>query len=346
VANIVEILVKANTSQATTGISKFTSSLNSVVQGLTGFTIAQLSASGAIIAGANAIKNAVIDWATYVEEIRKFSSVTGMAAEESSRLIQVADDMRISSTSMATAMRMMAQNGVSPSIEAIAALSDQFLAAEDAAARAKLAQKVFGEQWAALAPLLEMGGAAIIAQTAAVESNLVVTEKAIEQTNEYMLAMDAWEDTVTGVKNEIGLGLMPALTGLLQTIMEGDKRIEESGAAWMQHIPILQQVIAVWAILQGVIESVVGWVNAYNSAAAAAAAPPSFGGGNTGYNPVPPGAYQPPAGGGGTTPTQPPPTNPYGPNGAQFTSPTINVYNQVDSSRAAANVVDAVTRRR
>ena len=224
--NTVKITFQAVVQQAVKEVDKLKggleklnkSGLGQAVEGLTGFKLSGLGAAGAAVALGNAIKQSVNDWSAYAEQMDKSAKLAGISVEEMSRLTQAADDFRVSQDSLKTAMQMALKNGFTPSIENIAQLSDELLSIKDPAERAEKASKIFGRQWAEIAPMLLKGGDAIRAGTDAIADNLVVTDEAVKANAEYIKAMDDLQDAWTGVKNTAAQELIPALTNVLNAL--------------------------------------------------------------------------------------------------------------------------------
>lgn len=224
-ANEVKILVNV-IDKATATLNKIQAELTKTGQaGKTGFmgmasgalaAVGGVAAlGGAVAAAANFAQGAVNDWADYNEEIRKMSIATGAAPEDLSRMMQAADDLGVSMDSLQTAFKLVAKNGVQPTIANIAKLSDQLLAITDPTKRAEEAARLFGRQWAEIAPFVLAGSEAIMDGTAAIDENMVATQKSIDQSREYKVAIDDLTDRWTALKNSAAMVILPvAIEGL------------------------------------------------------------------------------------------------------------------------------------
>ena len=82
------------------------------------------------------IKQSVAETVAYAQSVRELSYVLGTSAEETSRIVQVADDYLISTEKLTTALRFAVKNGFEPSIDSLAQLADQFNAISDPNERA------------------------------------------------------------------------------------------------------------------------------------------------------------------------------------------------------------------
>lgn len=221
-ANEVKILITA-IDKASGTLNKIQSELTQTGQagksGFMGMASGALAAVGGVAAvgaavgtAANFVKGAVNDWADYNEQIRKMSIATGAAPEDLSRMMQAADDLGVSMDSLQTAFKLVAKNGIQPTIENIAKLSDDLLAIEDPTKRAEEAARLFGRQWAEIAPFVLASGDAIREGTAAISDSLVATQESIDKSREYKVQLDNLADAWTGVKNSIAMEAMPVMT--------------------------------------------------------------------------------------------------------------------------------------
>lgn len=163
----------------------------------------------------------------YASEVRDLSAATGAGAEETSRLLQVLDDYELTASDAAAASRALRDEGLSPTIDTLADLSDQFLAIEDPAQRADFLMEHFGRTGAGFARLMAQGGIAIRAANAAVDERLVLTAEDIQQSEELRLALDSIGDSMHGIAIAIGNDLIPGLAnwaGALGTVISMHQR--------------------------------------------------------------------------------------------------------------------------
>lgn len=149
---------------------------------------------------------------SYAKTVEDMARVTGSGAEETSRLIQVADDLQISATDLSTALAGAVRKGINPSVDSIAALSDEYLKLQPGLEQSKFLMDNFGRSGLAMARLMEQGGDSIREMGAAVDDSLVMTEDGIKAAQDYALALDTLNDRVEGAKMAIGSKLVPVLT--------------------------------------------------------------------------------------------------------------------------------------
>lgn len=202
------------------------------VKGLVQVKSAILNAAavaGTLVAAGFAIKKAFDATAgvlvAYADRVRRLSDATGISAEDSSRLIQVLDDVKISYDQLE---KVVAKNGKTFdfSIEGIAAMSDEYLRLTDANEQAAFMQERFGKQWVSFVPIMKQGGQAIREGAAAIDDSLVLTQKAVNDAREYEIAVDALSDAWLGVKMTIGQDVLPVFTQLLNNHRDHARALE------------------------------------------------------------------------------------------------------------------------
>jgi len=156
------------------------------------------------------------EFVNYAEQVKNMSRSIGTSAEETSRLIQVADDVRVSYDTMKIAMKEAQKDGVEPNIEGLAKLSDQYLALAPGVERTKFLLDKFGKSGMEMGKLMEMGGKGIRSASDAVNDSLIITEKGIQASDEYQNALDDFNDSILALKISIGKELLPVMTDLME----------------------------------------------------------------------------------------------------------------------------------
>jgi hypothetical protein len=182
----------------------------------------------------------------YAQDVRDLSIATGTGAEEASTLLQVLDDFQISADSAQTAARALKEKGLSPTVDTLAELSDQFLAIEDPAKRLDFAQQNLGRSYKDYLNLLSQGSAKIRENADAVNKNLILTDQQIKDAEKERLALDALSDSWQGLKVQVG-----AFLG--EEILANQSRrdyIELTGEAAMVNGVLTEEYIAYNAQLE------------------------------------------------------------------------------------------------
>jgi hypothetical protein len=170
-----------------------------------------LASTASVVALANAVKGAVVDWVNYNNQMDKGALATGMQVTEFSRLVQAADDVRVSQEAITTAMSLATKNGFKPSIDSLAILADRLKGMNDPTQRAAELSAIFGRGWKEIYPLLENGGQALRDATAAQADGLLVTEESIATGEQLYGIWDTLGDSATSLANGLAKELAPAL---------------------------------------------------------------------------------------------------------------------------------------
>jgi hypothetical protein len=151
----------------------------------------------------------------YSEQVKNMSRNIGASAEESSRLIQVADDVRLSYESMAQSMKFAQKNGTEMSIEGLAKLADEYNRLPQGVQRAQFLLDEFGKSGMEMGKLMEQGGAGIRSMSASIEQGLILDEAAIQSAEEYKVAVDGLSDSWDAFAMSIGKKVVPVISDLI-----------------------------------------------------------------------------------------------------------------------------------
>lgn len=186
--------------------------------------------AGTAIAGF-AIK-AIGDFQNLALEVDKFSDVTGLAAEEASKWVEVAGDMGIESgTVEASINRMNREIGKGTEkfeelgieivrtsggavdvnetfLNTIEALKD----IQDPAKRATVAAELLGKGWTGMAEMVEAGAGNLRSALDEVSDAKIIDEEEIRKAKELRAAQDRLKDALEDVTLQIGEALIPALS--------------------------------------------------------------------------------------------------------------------------------------
>lgn len=177
---------------------------------------------GGIAAIASGMGEAVKKANDYALSMGDLSKVWGTSVEEASKLVQVADDVRISQESMSAAMRIAMRQGVEPTIAGIKDAAKTYQNFTNTQERATWAAKTFGRNWTEVARLLELTPEQIDDSTAAAEKfGLVIGQDNVEAAKQYYAALDNLNDAQEGLAISVGSKLIPVWTKVIETFNEG-----------------------------------------------------------------------------------------------------------------------------
>lgn len=138
------------------------------------------------------------------EQIRDLSLVSGTSAEETSRFIQVLDDYQLTAEDATTAARFLKEKGLSPTIDTLVQLSNQFKAIEDPAKRLEFIQENLGRGGAKWINVLNQEGDALRAAAAGIDKHLIMSDEQIAKYEQQRLALDAYNDSIAASKVAVG----------------------------------------------------------------------------------------------------------------------------------------------
>lgn len=211
--NILTILIKLAKQgdadqQVVKGLAQLKAGIGTVMTAFAAF-------AGAAYAVDKALDATVGTFVNYAAQVREMNRLTGAGAEETSRLIQMADDLTISYESLQKSLWFASKNGVDVSVDSLASLADQYVALNSPMQQAQFLAEKFGKSGAEMAKMLEQGGDAVRDWANSIGGSLVLTDEAIQNAREYELALDELNDQWTAMKVGIGQAAVPALNDAL-----------------------------------------------------------------------------------------------------------------------------------
>lgn len=183
-----------------------------------------VAVAGSLVAAGYATKAAfdatVGPFVAYADEVRNVAQMTGLTAEESSKLVQVTDDYKISAEDL---QKVIAKNGdiYDYSIEGLAGMSAEYNSLATAEEKAAYMQEHFGKNWGQFVELMKLGKDEIIAAGNGINEALILDEAGLQAARDYQMQVDALNDSWTAYKITVGSEVIPitnqVLTGLNNT---------------------------------------------------------------------------------------------------------------------------------
>ena len=195
--------------------------VNSVQQGLKKIQASLLAVVAGATATVVAVKKMSDMFTDYADQVEAVSRVTGQSAEESSKLIQVADDLFISYEALSQAMKGAVKAGIEPNIESLAELSDQYLALAPGLERSTFLLDKFGKSGLEMGKMLEKGGDAIRNMAGKVPEGLIIDDADIQKARELKEAWDNIGDAAQSFGLSIAGTAAPAITDMLNALTNG-----------------------------------------------------------------------------------------------------------------------------
>lgn len=211
--------------------------------GAAGDYIKANAASMATVAGGAiatfAIK-AIGDFQDLALEVDKFSNVTTIAAEESSRWVEVAGDLGIEASAVEGAINKMnrslsasrdeydklgieiarTKDGTIDANETFIRTVDAIGKIKDPAARAAAATKLLGKSWSEVSELVEMGAISLRSALASVSGAKLIDEEEIQKAKAFREAQDRLKDAFESFALALAEDLLPAVTRILEILAE------------------------------------------------------------------------------------------------------------------------------
>lgn len=164
-------------------------------------------------------------------QVEKFSEVAGVANDEASRWVAVADDYGVSAETLSGAVGKLGKtlganadalsaygvevaktkDGATDLSQTTLNVVDAYNKTTDPAKKAALATAAFGKSYQALIPLIDEGSASIKASFDDVSKAQLFDPAKVKEAKDYRLAMDDLHDAVRDLQLELGRELIPVL---------------------------------------------------------------------------------------------------------------------------------------
>jgi hypothetical protein len=150
----------------------------------------------------DSVKSLTKNYIAYGDQVKSLSLFTGMQSDETSRLIQLADDAFVSFETLRMSARLLADKGIAPTTENLAKLSDAYLALQPGVARSQFLLDNFGRAGIEMGKIMELGGIKVREMSAAISDSLIIDEEKAAKILASKQAVDEFNDSVEGIKYE------------------------------------------------------------------------------------------------------------------------------------------------
>ena len=201
--------------------------------------------------------DSLADYSAYVGMIDQMAAFASTSTEEMSALYQVSSQMRVEAGAFEEAMKKLVENGMTPSISQLGALSDEYLALQDPVAQSQFLIETFGEAGQDMAQIMQLGSESIAGMAGELEEWMIVTGKSEEQVEEYQAALKTWDDAWNEVKFNLATNLMPVISDLTNLLVSSSEEVDNSGTKWMNFLPILSGVRDAYILIKNAINDIV-----------------------------------------------------------------------------------------
>ena len=160
--------------------------------------------TGALMAVGAVLAKGYNEWQAYSAQVRDLALASGTTATEASKLLQVLDDYQITADQVTAATKALTKQGLAPTIDTLATLSDQYHGLNSAQERNAFVLKNLGKAGMDYVNVLNQGGDAIRKMADEVNRNLILSDAQVKQAEEARLAVDALADAWQGIKIQVG----------------------------------------------------------------------------------------------------------------------------------------------
>ena len=167
-----------------------------------------------------AIKDVTSKYIEYGKQVEDLSLFTGVSNEQTSRMIQLADDAFVSYDTLRMAMKSMADKGLQPTVDNLAKVSDAFQAIKDPAARSAFLLDEFGRSGMQMAKVMTLGGEEIRKMAASIEEGLIIDDKKAESIKKTRQELDAFNDSIDAMKYQVAGQLLDIFNAMPKPLQD------------------------------------------------------------------------------------------------------------------------------
>lgn len=160
------------------------------------------------------------EYIAYGDQVKSLSLFTGMQADETSRLIQLADDAFVSFETLRMSARLLADKGIAPTTENLAKLSDAYLALAPGVERSQFLLDNFGRAGIEMGKIMELGGEKVRSMSASIEDGLIIDQKKLESITATKQALDQFNDSLQAMRFEAAGQLLQIFQGLPKPLQD------------------------------------------------------------------------------------------------------------------------------
>lgn len=179
--------------------------------GVFGVNLSSLNSPLTAVAGAmKASIDYSIQWTNTIDDVQK---ITGQTAEETSKLVTVLGDFGIEAGVLKGAARALKEQGLSPNLETIKKLAEQYQSIQDPAKRVEWGTKTLGRAFFDLSEVLSKTPEEFEAvEAAAMSSGKVIGQDMVDQMEAAQIKSQQLADKVDGLKLALGVPLVNTLS--------------------------------------------------------------------------------------------------------------------------------------
>lgn len=162
----------------------------------------------------------------YGDQVQKLSVITGQSAEETSRQIQLADDLRVSYDTLARSLQFASKKGIDTSIDGLVRLGEEYKKLPKGMAQTQFLMEKFGRSGVEMNKILSQTSDEIRSLAANTPDGLILDSQDIAKIQEYNRQMDQLNDSFTSLKMNIAQAAVPKANAFLDWLNNPTKNAD------------------------------------------------------------------------------------------------------------------------
>lgn len=208
--------LQAGLNQSKGWLDKFGETVGKDVKSLASFTAGALITGVTLNTVVRGVKAAVKETTDYAYQVKDLTRLIGSTTEETSRLIQISDDLNISYSQLSTSMEQAIRKGYAPTIKGLQDIAAAYTAIQDPIERSKFLMDVFGRGGAEMGALMELGAQGIQNYNNAIDKGMILSEDQVDNVTAMDVAIGDLGDQLQGFKVQAVSALAPVVSEFIK----------------------------------------------------------------------------------------------------------------------------------
>jgi hypothetical protein len=162
----------------------------------------------------------------YGDQVQKLSTITGQSAEETSRQIQMADDLRVSYETLARSLQFASKKGVDTSIDGLVRLGEEYKKLPKGIERTQFLMEKFGRSGIEMNKILGQTSEQIRDLAANTPDGLIITEDDLRDIRIYNQQVDELNDNWLAFRMNVAKTSVPKANAFLEWLIDPNKNAD------------------------------------------------------------------------------------------------------------------------
>lgn len=219
--------------QASRGVGDFKDGLADAIEETTGLSLESITLAGAVTGAVVAVVDATKKAAEYGDEMGDLAQITGQSVEQTSLMVSSFELVGVGADAITQAMKALTSNGLTPNMETMKRLSQQYQAIQDPVKQNEFLFKNFGKAGLEMAEIMGKNTEELKRlEDAARSSGKVIGEELAGQAEELNLQLAILQQKGEGAQIMLGSVFVPAASQAVDGVTNLAKTISAASIAF------------------------------------------------------------------------------------------------------------------